>query len=544
MYRRPRQIPPSSPYDGTIQDKDIIINRRSTMDLGGLVARNARMMPEKEAVVYEGSRYTWKEVNERVNAVANTLIALGLKKGDKVAMWMMNTDHFVFAFYGITKAGGVAVPVNFRIAPPEAEYIFDNSDSMAVIFDDIFEQAIREMKPRLKKVKAYYSAGAGSFAGIDTLASVLVKGLKDEPGVTVDEYDESEIIYTSGTTGRPKGAILTHHNQMVLTTSCATLVGINGTDRILHSAPLFHSAELNLYLNPGTYVGATHVILRDFIPDRVLALIQGEKITQFFGAPVMYSFMMMVPDFEKYDLSTVRYYGYGAAPMAAESVKSMMQKFKSTSFFCLCGFTEAGPGGIALLPVDQIRKAGAGGKYVVNMESRIVDTEERPITQPGVIGELVVKGETTMKGYYKNPEATREAIKDGWVHSGDLGVMDDEGYITLVDRKKDMIITGGENVYSKEVEDAIYENPKVQEAVIIGVPHPNWGETVMAVVVLRPNEALPLDELKAFLKPRIADYKIPRLIEVIPTLPRNVSGKVLKYKLREEFKDKAMKKTG
>jgi acyl-CoA synthetase (AMP-forming)/AMP-acid ligase II len=505
------------------------------MNLGELVARNARMVPDKEALVYEDKRYTWREVNERVNAIANTFIELGLKKGDKVAMWMFNTEFFVFAFYGIVKAGGVAVPVNFRLAPPEAEYIFDHCDAAALVFDDIFEPAVQEMRPRIGKVKWFMSAGAGSFSGCDAISSVMDKGKCHEPGVPVDEYDESEIIYTSGTTGRPKGAVLTHHNQMAITTSMTSLIGLSTKDRILHAAPLFHSAELNLYLNPGTYLGSTHVVVRDFVPNKILSLIQQEKITQFFGAPIMYSFMMMVPDFDKYDLSSVRFYGYGAAPMAAESVKQMIEKFKTTSFFCLCGFTEAGPGGIALLPEDQVRKAGAGGKYVVNMESRIANDKGETITEPGVVGELCVKGDTVMKGYYKNPEATAETIRDGWVYAGDLAVMDEEGYITLVDRKKDMIITGGENVYSKEVEDAIYENPKVQEAAIIGIPHPTWGETVMAVVAPKQGETLGLDELKAFLKSRIAEYKIPRHLEIMPALPKNVSGKVLKYKLREQF---------
>ncbi len=505
------------------------------MNLGELVTRNVRMMPDKEALVYEENRYTWREMNERVNAVANTFIEMGLKKGDKVAMWMFNTDFFVFAFYGIVKAGGVAVPVNFRLAPPEAEYIFDHCDAVALVFDDVFEPAVREMGPRLGKVKRVISAGSGSFSGCDAMSSIMDKGKRHEPGVPVDEYDESEIIYTSGTTGRPKGAVLAHRSQMAITTSMTSLIGLNTKDRILHAAPLFHSAELNLYLNPGTYLGSTHVVVRDFVPNKILALIQQEKITQFFGAPVMYSFMMMVPDFDKYDLSSVRFYGYGAAPMAAESVKKMIEKFKTTSFFCLCGFTEAGPGGIALLPEDQIRKAGAGGKYVVNMESRIADDKGNTITEAGVVGELCVKGDTVMKGYYKNPGATAETIRDGWVYAGDLAVMDDEGYITLVDRKKDMIITGGENVYSKEVEDAIYENPKVQEAAIIGIPHPTWGETVMAVVAPKQGETLELDELKDFLKVRIAEYKIPRHLEIMPALPKNVSGKILKYKLREQF---------
>lgn len=508
------------------------------MNLGELVARNARVVPDKEALVYENKRYTWREVNERVNAIANTIIERGVKKGDKVAMWMFNTDFFIFTFYGIVKAGGVAVPINFRLAPPEAEYIFDHCDAVALVWDDVFEPAVREMRPRLGKIKQFISAGTGRFEGFDAISNLMDQGNRHDPGIPVDEYEESEIIYTSGTTGRPKGAVLTHHNQMAITTSMTSLIGLNPKDRILHAAPLFHSAELNLYLNPGTYLGSTHVVVRDFVPNRILSLIQQEKITQFFGAPIMYSFMMMVPDFDKYDLSSVRYYGYGAAPMAAESVKQMIGKFKTESFFCLCGFTEAGPGGIALLPEDQIRKAGAGGKYVVNMESRIADDRGVTITKPGVVGELCVKGDTVMKGYYKNPEATAETIRDGWVYSGDLAVLDEEGYITLVDRKKDMIIAGGENVYSKEVEDAIYENPKVQEAAIIGIPHPTWGETVAAVVAPKQGESLTLDELKEFLKPRIADYKIPRVLEIMPALPKNVSGKVLKYKLREQFSPK------
>jgi len=509
------------------------------MDLGGLVARNARTVPDKEGLVFGERRYTWKEVDARSNAVANALAAAGVAKGDKVAMWMTNSDFFVLAFYGIVKAGGVAVPVNFRLAPPEAEYIFQNCDAVALVCDEAFGPAVAEMRPRLKAVRAIWSAGAGQVEGMAPLAEAIAGGDARDPGVAVDESDDSEILYTSGTTGRPKGALLTHHNQMVVATTMAILVNIAPSDRILHVAPLFHSAELNLYLNPGTYVGATHVVLPAFVPNQVLETIQREKITQFFGAPVMYNFMMAVPDFERYDLSSVRYYGYGAAPMAAESVRQMIAKFKTDRFFCLCGLTEGGPGGVALLPADQVRKAGAGGKYIVNMESRLADPEGRTITMPGVVGELVLKGETIMKGYYQNPQATAATIRDGWLYTGDLGVMDEEGYITLVDRSKDMIITGGENVYSKEVEDAIYEHPAVAEAVIIGVPHPEWGETVAAVAALKPGQTLELSELRAFLKPRIADYKIPRRLEIVDQLPRNVSGKVLKYRLRETFKGAA-----
>lgn len=508
------------------------------MDLGGLVARNARTVPDKEGIIYNDRRYTWLEVNERVNAVANAFLEAGLKKGDKVAMWMLNTDNFVFVFYGIVKAGGVAVPVNFRLAPPEAEFIFNHCDAKAIVCDDFFESVIREMKPRLENVKAYYTAGEGTFEGFDPIEEISKTGNRNEPPVVVDEFDESEILYTSGTTGRPKGALFVHHNHMVLVATIATLTRVNPNDRLIHAAPLFHSAELNLYLNPGTYLGCTQVVNRDFHPRTILELIQKEKITQFFGAPIMYLLMMNDPDFEKYDLSTVKNYGYGAAPMAAEQVKQMIAKFKTGNFFNLCGFTEAGPGGIALMPEDQIRKAGAGGKYIVNMESGLFDMDGNQIKEPGIVGEFAVKGETTMKEYYKNPEATKETIRDGWVHSGDMGVYDEEGYITLVDRKKDMIITGGENVYSKEVEDAIYEHPDIMHASVIGVPHSAWGETVMAVVVPKEGKTLTLEELRKFLETRLADYKRPRLMEVVDALPTNVTGKVLKYQLRDMFRDK------
>lgn len=511
------------------------------MHLGGLVARNKRTIPDKEGIIYQDKRYTWAEVDDRCNTVANALIKAGVKQGDKVAMWMFNSDLFVITFYGIVKTGAIAVPVNFRLAPREAEYIFDNCDAVALIFDDVFEPAVTEMKSRLSKIKHFVSAGPDKFDGVDAVEEIISSGDTSDPGIEVDEFAESEIIYTSGTTGRPKGAVLVHHNQIVLTTTVASLYAINPDDRILHVAPLFHSAELNLYLNPGTYMGCTHVIMKDFIPNQILETIQKEKITQFFGAPIMYLMLMNVPNLDDYDLSTVRYFGYGAAPMAAESVKQLITKFKTTNLFCLCGLTEGGPGGIALYPKDQVRKAGAGGKYIVNMETKLVDESGNTITQPGVVGELVIKGETTMKEYYKNPQATAETIRNGWIHSGDLGQMDDEGYITLVDRKKDMIITGGENVYSKEVEDAIFEHPKIATAVVIGVPHPAWGETVMAVATLRPEQKLSVEELREFLKPRLAEYKIPRLLEVVEALPVNVAGKVMKYQLREQFKEAAQK---
>jgi acyl-CoA synthetase (AMP-forming)/AMP-acid ligase II len=513
--------------------------------LTDLFLERVRLSPEGRAYRwFDGTAWvdmSWGEAAVEVGRWRAALAKENLQPGDRVGLCSRNRVEWMCFDQAALGLGLVVVPLFYNDRPDNMAYCLTDAGAKLLLLEDgKLWEAMRAQVGTLERVVCLSNASKADAKAVSLKKWLPNKGVALQPSPT-PAGGLATLVYTSGTTGRPKGAILTHHNQMVLTTSMTSLIGINTKDRILHTAPLFHSAELNLYLNPGTYLGSTHVVVRDFVPNNILSLIQKEKISQFFGAPVMYTFMMLVPDFDKYDLSSVRYYGYGAAPMAAESVRQMIDKFKSTSFFCLCGFTEAGPGGIALQPEEQIRKAGAGGKYIVNMESRIADDKGVTITKPGVVGELCIKGDTIMKGYYKNPEATAEAIRDGWVYSGDLAVMDDEGYITLVDRKKDMIITGGENVYSKEVEDAIYEHPSVQEAAIIGIPDPRWGETVMAVVAPKQGKTLDLDELKKFLGSRIADFKIPRLLEVMPALPKNVSGKVLKYKLREQFSPKEKK---
>jgi len=506
------------------------------VNLGGLVARNAGMLPDKEALIFERERYTWYQVNDLVNRFANTLIDAGLKKGETVLLWMENSDLFVIAFYGVVKAGGVAVPVNYRLAPTEAEYIFTHSDATAMVFDDAFEPVIRNREPDLPKIKQYYSSGPGRFARYDPLQAMLREGSPEEPTVSVDEDDVSEILYTAAVDGRPRGAVFTHRSQMVLAAGVMSVLGMRTDDTILHMAPLFHGAQLNLYLNPGTYVGATHVIKRDVTPyEDVLALIEREGITQVFGAPVMYSMMMNEEDFDEYDLSSVRLFAYGAAPMSAEKVREMLKKFGRTDFICLCGLIEGGPGGVALPPARQVQKAGSGGMYAVNVEWRLTDEEGRTITRPGVTGELALRGETIMTEYYKDPEATKETIRDGWLFTGDLGVMDSDRCVTLVDRKRDLIITGGENIYAREVEIPIGEHPQVREAAVIGIPHPEWGETVMAVVVADGPEPPTLPELQEFLDRKIARYKIPRILETLEELPRDENGNVSKGILREMY---------
>jgi acyl-CoA synthetase (AMP-forming)/AMP-acid ligase II len=500
---------------------------------GELLARNARKFPEREALVYEDKRYTYEELNGMVNKLANSLMELGLKKGDKVGMLSFNSDFFVVSYFAVMKAGGIVVPLNFRLAAPEVEYILDNSDSSFFIFGNEFLSLAAEIRGNLPRIKSWILAdGEGSGEFLD-LPDLVEKGDPAEPGVEIGLFDESAIIYTSGTTGRPKGAVFNHYCHLSIGTAMISEIGIMEYDRILHAAPLFHSAELHLYLWPGTFAGATHVVMKFFIPKLTLEIIERERVTQFFGPPAMYLLMMQEPDFGKYDLSSVKYWAYGAAPMSREQVLKAIEMFKTDRFFCLCGLTEGGPGGVRLRPEDQVAKAGAGGLPVVNCESRVANERDEDVAV-GEVGEWLVRCESNMLYYYKNPEATAETLTpDGWVRTGDLAVVDGDGYVTLVDRKKDMIISGGENIYPREIENVLLAHPKVADAAVVGIPHQIFGETVKAFIVPAAGEEVTGDELREYCAGKLGDFKIPRIWEFADALPRNPSGKVMKYMLRE-----------
>ncbi|WP_347488817.1 long-chain fatty acid--CoA ligase [Desulfoscipio sp. XC116] len=507
------------------------------MNISGMLARNARRHPDKEALIYEEKRYSYRQLNESVNCLANALAGLGVRKGDKVALMMQNSDRYVIAFMAALRLGAVVVPINFRLAVPEVEYIVNHSDSGTLIYDPEYVNIVNSLRAKLFGVCNMICAGSGEGAAGTLQWNALVDGVSpEEPGVMVEGWDDCEILYTSGTTGRPKGALFDHHRVIHVGIVMVVHMGVNPRDRLLHVAPLFHSAQLNLFLVSGMYVGATHVVMRAFEPRAVLDTIQRERVTLFFGVPTMYNFMLQVPNFSDYDIGSVTRFGYGAAPMPMELVRQALAKFPTDRIYNLCGLTEGGPGGVLLEPEDQLRKPGAGGKAIINSEARVVDDVGSDVT-PGRVGEFIIQGETIMKEYYKNPEATAETLKDGWLYTGDLATIDDEGYITLVDRKKDMIITGGENVYSTEVEHALYQHPGVLEAAVIGVRHPVWGETVTAMVCSKAGIIVTGEELKAFCAGYLADYKIPRIYKFIKALPRNASGKVLKRVLRDGYRE-------
>lgn len=509
------------------------------MNLFEALERNARYNPNKTAIIFEDKIYSCKAYNDQVNAIANSLVSFGIKKGDKIAMMMKNSDQFAFVFFAILKAGGIAVPVNFRLTAKEASYIIDHSDSIIVFADEDLAQTVHNAVEGNDKVKLQVVLGSIKLESQMLLDEFRCNNLEN-PNVEVLESDDAEILYTSGTTGLPKGVLLDHHRVLHVSFNNIMKFKMGPEDNLLHLAPLFHCAQLNIFLVTGTILGCTNIIRQEFNPVQTLKDIDEYEISLFFGVPTMYNFLLQVPNRDQYDLSSISRCGYGAAPMPVAVLEQAMEMFSTDQFFNMCGQTEGGPGGIFLSPEEHKTKLGASGRASYGTDARIVDDNGEDV-QPGDVGEFIIRTESMMKGYYKNPEETKKALRNGWLHTGDLATIDEDGFITLVDRKKDMIISGGENVYSTEVEHVLYKHPAILEAAVIGVPHEVWGETVAAVVVPKKGQQINHEELQQFCRKDLAGYKIPRIFYEIDQLPRNTSGKVLKYMLKERLRDMTIK---
>ncbi|RFU68385.1 class I adenylate-forming enzyme family protein [Bacillus sp. V59.32b] len=505
------------------------------MNLFEGLERNARNNGEKPAIIFNERVHTYAEFNEETNWIANALINYGVKKGDKIAIMMKNSNQFPYVYYGILKAGGVAVPINFRLTAHEVSYILNDSDTTIVFADDDLSETIYKASEGNEKLRLQIMIGSDK-KDHQLLLSEFRSSISENPDIGVSESDDAEILYTSGTTGLPKGVVLDHHRILHVAIGTIMTMKMGHEDQLLHIAPLFHSAQLNLFMVSGTLLGCTQVVHQEFNPVQTLKDINHYKISLFFAVPTMYNFLLQVPNKNQYNLSSVKRCGYGAAPMPVALLTQAMDLFGTDQFYNMCGLTEGGPGGVFLMPEDHKSKLGASGRASHLTDARVVN-ENGDDVQPGEVGEFIVRGETIMKEYYKKPEETKKALKDGWLYTGDLATIDEDRFITLVDRKKDMIISGGENVYSTEVEQVLYKHPDILEVAVIGIPHEVWGETVAAVIVPKPGKQVNLEELQQFCRQELAGYKIPRVFHEQDQLPRNASGKVLKYQLREGYKE-------
>ena len=507
-----------------------------------LLSKTARLFPDKWAIIYDDRQLTYAQFNARVNRLANAFQRLGLRKGDNVSILQYNYPETYESIFACFKAGLGAVPINFRLHPKEFAFIIDHSESRAVILSPEFNQTIMEVRDRIPKTKHLIALKGASGELMDYTA--LISGESDRcADAEVDPEDLAWLFYTSGTTGMPKGAMLTHRNLLAMTMNFYADIapGFSPDDVVLHAAPLSHGS--GLYGLPNIGKGGTMVILasKSFDSKLVFQTIEKHRVTNMFVAPTMIKMLINHPTIDRCDHSSLRYLNYGGAPILVADLKTAIDKL-GPCLVQLYGLGES-PMTITYLPhrdhiIDgtpaQEKRLASAGIPRTDVEVKIFDQNQQELPS-GQIGEIVTRSDLVMKGYWKNPGATADTIINGWLHTGDVGYLDPNGYLFIMDRSKDMIISGGENIYPREIEEVLIQHPAVHEVSVIGVPDPDWGEAVKAVVVLVPGINATAEDLIAFCKDNIASYKKPKSVDFVEDLPKSNYGKILKRELREKY---------
>lgn len=517
-----------------------LIDQARGRNISDLVRLSARRKPTKTALVYEGIRHSYAELDEIINRTANALLSLGVKAGDSVALISHNNRAFLLLRFAVARVGAVLAPINFMLNAEDIAYILELSDAHVVLAEDALcntvDQAIGLANINVA-LKGYLP-----HTGSDVPSTWQnVEGWFDHTDATpvrtcVDEDAPTQMMFTSGTESRPKGALLSARALYAQYVSCIVDGEMNEHDIELHSLPLYHCAQLDCFLTPDLYLGATSILLRAPDATVILESIEREGVTKLFCPPTVWIALLRHPDFDKRDLSSLNKGYYGASVMPTAIIEELAERLPNLQLYNFYGQTELAPVATVLKPEDQLRKIGSAGVPAINVETRIVDANECEVPANSV-GEIVHRSAQVTNGYFKDDQRTLDAFKDGWFHSGDLGYFDDEGYLYLVDRKKDMIKSGGENVASREVEEQIFKNPEVSEVAVFGVPHDKWIEAVVAVVVLREGSNCTETELQEYCNKHLSSYKRPKHIAIVKALPKNASGKILKRELREQFKD-------
>ncbi|BDY28500.1 fatty-acid--CoA ligase FadD5 [Mycolicibacterium mageritense] len=502
------------------------------------LARHAMMQPDQTALRFLGHTTTWRELDDRVSRLAGALSRRGVAFGDRVLILMLNRTEFIESVLATNKLGAIAVPVNFRMTPPEIAFLVSDCQARVVITESVLAgvaTAVRDLDPTLETVVV---AGAPSDEGVLGYDDLLAEDGEPAPLVDIPENAPALIMYTSGTTGRPKGAVLTHTNLagQAMTNMFTTGVDINHDVGFI-GVPLFHIAGIAGNVVTGLLLGLPTVLypLGAFDPGALLDVLAAEKVTAIFLVPAQWQAVCAEQQAHPRDVR-LRVLSWGAAPASDTLLHAMAETFPGSQILAAFGQTEMSPVTCMLLAEDAIRKLGSVGRVIPTVAARIVDEDMNDVAI-GDVGEIVYRAPTLMAGYWNNPKATAEAFAGGWFHSGDLVRQDEEGYIWVVDRKKDMIISGGENIYCAEVENVLAAHPAIAEVAVIGRPHEKWGEVPVAVVALGSagDAKLELADLDSFLSERLARYKHPKALEIVDALPRNPSGKVLKTELRQRF---------
>ena len=498
--------------------------------LGTTILRRAALTPKREALIFEGTTYTFEAFADRIKRLSAALRAGGVCRGDRVGYIGLNHPSFLETLYAAASLGAIFVPLNFRLQGPEIRFIANDAGLHTLLVDDALREMIQSEQSNLC-CRRYISVES-AVEGWDHLDSLYQQQEPIQHSEQVGNDDPAVIMYTSGTTGLPKGAILTHGNLFWNTVNT-----LHNEDAIgmatLTCAPLFHIGGLNVTTLPSLSKGVRVVLHRSFDPSLVLKDIEQYQVSGMFGAPTMFLMMSQHPDFATADLSSIKALICGGAPVPLPLIE--LYGKQGVTFCQGYGLTETAPFASMLSSDLSVIKAGSAGTAPLFTHLKIVDTNKNTMPS-GERGEVCIKGPNVMKGYWNRPDATAEAIDEqGWFYSGDVGYIDEEGFLYLCDRAKDMIISGGENIYPAEIESVLYQLESIKEVAVIGLPDDKWGESTTAVVVLEDNTELSIDELREYCKDKLASYKIPRQIRYLDILPRNPAGKVLKFKLRDDY---------
>lgn len=519
-----------------MQDQSLIRRARS-QQLADLLRRSAARVPNKTALVFRGEGETYAQLDAAVNRAAHGLAAQGIAKGDRVALLTHNNRAFVVLRFAVTRLGAVVVPINFMLNAADVAYVLTHAGARTIVAEDALcataDAAMAEAGMDLPRFAIPHAATPAP-QGWEPVSALLDHPDDSEVWTDVAPDDPIQMMYTSGTESRPKGALLTSAALYAQWTSCI-VDGEMKEDAIeLHCLPLFHCAQLDCFLTPDLYLGATSILHDRADPAEMLAAIESYGVTKLFCPPTVWIALLRHPDFDRRDLSSLNAGYYGASIMPTAVIEELAQRLPNMRLYNFYGQTEMAPLATILRPHEQLSKLGSAGRPALNVETRVVDDNDQPVPV-GAVGEIVHRSPHLISEYYNDPEKTAEAFRNGWFHSGDLGRFDEEGYLYVVDRKKDMIKTGGENVASREVEEAIFRHPDVAEVAVFGVPHPTWIEAVTAVVVPKAGAELGVDAVMAYCREHLAGFKAPKQVVIAQALPKNASGKILKRDLRIEF---------
>jgi len=518
--------------------------------VGDFLRRAAKLYPDKVAIVDGGQRISYREFEQRVGQLANGLRSIGVQPGDRVCILSPNSHFFLEVYYGVPLIGAILVPLNFRLVPADHEYIINHSGVKVVVADPEYVQVVDEIRPALKTVEHFIVAQEmdEAPAGWRTWGALVDGQPTSADAAKQDENDVVTINYTSGTTARPKGVMLTHRNCYINAYNFIAHLGVRHDDVELWTLPMFHA---NGWGGPFaiTAMGATHVVLRAVVAEDIYRLIEQEGVTFACMAPAVLATILNHPDRDKHTIKTKPRFVVAGAPPPAAFIERLEREL-GWQFIQIYGLTETAPVLTVSTPDfhtaehDYPRRSRAGVE-AIGVDIQVLDDDGNPVPKDGeTIGEICARSNVVLKGYWEQPEETAKAIYDGYFHSGDLAVWDEFGNIHIVDRKKDVIISGGENISSPEIEDALYKHPAVLECAVIGVPSEKWGETPKALIVLRPGTAATEQEVIDFTRERLAHFKCPTSVSFVESLPRTATGKLQKFLIREPYWQGAERRVG